>query len=138
MYKKTNGTWKSDFRMFGERYQHSWNTKNKAEATKLENELKDKIKNIKGNHNFNHFISKPPTTIDKFTEAKEVTQTLIIETSKLLELFMVQEYVQHREQYIQHKVYEVASYLSKLSELTNVNIQISLVSKDSKNSTLLS
>lgn len=44
MYKKTNGTWKSDFRMFGERYQRSWNTKNEKEALKLEEQLKERIK----------------------------------------------------------------------------------------------
>lgn len=44
MYRKKDGTWKSDFRMFGERFQHSWDTTIEAEAIKLENDLKDRIK----------------------------------------------------------------------------------------------
>lgn len=44
MYRKNNGTWKSDFRMNGERYQHTWDTPDEKEALSLENELKSRIK----------------------------------------------------------------------------------------------
>lgn len=47
MYKKRDGTWKSDFRMFGERYQHSWDTTIESKAMKLEEDFKARIRQAK-------------------------------------------------------------------------------------------
>lgn len=43
MYRKTNGTWKSDFYIKGKRYQHTWDTKDKTEAERLETQLRNRI-----------------------------------------------------------------------------------------------
>lgn len=45
MYKKANGLWKSDFKLYGVRYQHTWtDITNEVEALRLEEELKERIK----------------------------------------------------------------------------------------------
>lgn len=44
MYKKSNGYWKSDFRINNVRYQKSWDTQDKKLALKLEKEWKKHIK----------------------------------------------------------------------------------------------
>lgn len=117
MFKKANGFWKSDFRLNGKRYQHTWEVKDKNEALKLEKDLKEKIKN-----NINILIKSNED--EKLNEAKKLTQTILIETSKLLELFLLENITNDKKKDIKNKVSNIALHLSALTKITETNIEI--------------
>ena len=60
MYKKSNGYWKSDFRINNVRYQKSWDTQDKKLAKQLEIEWKNHIKEP-------NLYSNPETKLKKLT-----------------------------------------------------------------------
>lgn len=65
MYRKKNGTWKSDFRMNGERYQHTWDTPDEKEALALENELKSRLKLATSNVGLDWLLGFTTETIEQ-------------------------------------------------------------------------